>query len=157
MNDIIHFILLLVRLGCSKILESASLWLFKGSFSSTLKTIELEMCAGGIKAYIADLKAWNFVKKRLQYTCFPVNITTFLLTLLSQNICEWLLLNLSKGMCKVFLQGLYCTTSILLDLIFIGFFIAGVNALHLNVSIGSNKFSPLTFCLPLTLTEFNEH
>ena len=40
------------------------------------------------------LKACNFIKKRLQYKCFPVNIADFLRTSILKNICERLLLHL---------------------------------------------------------------
>ena len=29
---------------------------------------------------VADIQAWNFVKKRLQHTCFPVKFATSLRT-----------------------------------------------------------------------------
>ena len=34
----------------------------------------------------------NFIKKRLQHRCFPVNIAKFLRTFILKNICERLLL-----------------------------------------------------------------
>ena len=37
-------------------------------------------------------KTCNFLKKRLQYRCFPVNIAKFLRTLILMKICEQLLL-----------------------------------------------------------------
>ena len=40
------------------------------------------------------LKPCNFVKKRLQHKCFPMNIAKFLRTPLLKNICELLLLHL---------------------------------------------------------------
>ena len=33
---------------------------------------------------------WNFIKKRLQHRCFPVNIGKFLRTPILENICEQL-------------------------------------------------------------------
>ena len=42
---------------------------------------------------VAGLKACDFVKKRLQYRCYPVNTANFLRTHILKNICEWLLLN----------------------------------------------------------------
>ena len=39
-------------------------------------------------------KACNFIKKRLQHNCFPVNIGKFLKTPILKNICERLLLHL---------------------------------------------------------------
>ena len=40
----------------------------------------------------ADLKTGNFVKRRLQYRCFPVKFSKFLKTPILKNICERLLL-----------------------------------------------------------------
>ena len=40
----------------------------------------------------AGVSGVNFIKKRLQHKCFPVNITEFSKTPISKNICEWLLL-----------------------------------------------------------------
>ena len=40
---------------------------------------------------VADLKAWNFIKKSPQNRCFPVNIAKFLLLLISKIIGEGLL------------------------------------------------------------------
>ena len=37
----------------------------------------------------------NFIKKRLQQSCFPLDITKFLRTRILKNICEWLLLILT--------------------------------------------------------------
>ena len=37
---------------------------------------------------VAGLQAWNFIKKRLQHSCFLVNIVKFLTTLISKNNCE---------------------------------------------------------------------
>ena len=39
----------------------------------------------------SGLKAWNFIKKRLQHGCFPLNIAKFLRTPILKNICERLL------------------------------------------------------------------
>ena len=39
-----------------------------------------------------QLKACNFIKKRLQHRCFPVNIAKFLRTPILKNICKPLLL-----------------------------------------------------------------
>ena len=38
----------------------------------------------------------NFIKKRLQHRCFPLNITTFLRTPILKNMCKHLLLDLSE-------------------------------------------------------------
>ena len=40
---------------------------------------------------VAGLKACNFIKKRPQHRCFPVNIAKFLILLISENICKRLL------------------------------------------------------------------
>ena len=37
---------------------------------------------------VAGLQAWNFIKKRLQHSCFLVNIVKFLTALMSKNTCE---------------------------------------------------------------------
>ena len=41
---------------------------------------------------VADLKACNFIKKRLQHRCFFVNIAILLRRVIFKNICEWLLM-----------------------------------------------------------------
>ena len=41
---------------------------------------------------LAGFNIYNFLKKRLQHRCFPVNIATFLKTLILMKICEQLLL-----------------------------------------------------------------
>ena len=41
-----------------------------------------------------DHQACNFIKKRLQHMCFPVNIGKFLRTRILKNICERLLLQI---------------------------------------------------------------
>ena len=45
-----------------------------------------------ISLYSQGLKAWNFIEKRFQRRCFPVNIAKFLTTLILKNIYERLLL-----------------------------------------------------------------
>ena len=40
---------------------------------------------------VAGLKAYNFIKKRPQHRCFPVNIAKFLILFISKNISERLL------------------------------------------------------------------
>ena len=40
----------------------------------------------------AGLKTCNFIKKRLQQRCFPVNIAKFLRTPSLNNMCKWLVL-----------------------------------------------------------------
>ena len=46
---------------------------------------------------IAGLKACNFIKKRRQHRCFPVNIAKFLRLHISKNICEPLLFDCFNG------------------------------------------------------------
>ena len=41
---------------------------------------------------VADLEACNFIKKRLQHRCFPVNIAKFLRAPILKNTCQRLLL-----------------------------------------------------------------
>ena len=48
----------------------------------------------------AGLQACNFIKKRLQQRCFPVNIAKFLRTPILKNICERLLLESSRSNSK---------------------------------------------------------
>ena len=42
--------------------------------------------------FTEKLKISNFIKKRLQHSSFPENITKFLKTIILKNICEQLLL-----------------------------------------------------------------
>ena len=46
---------------------------------------------------VAGLKACNFIKKRPQHRCFPVNIAKFLILVIWENICQRLLFDLSNG------------------------------------------------------------
>ena len=46
---------------------------------------------------VAGLKACNFIKKRPEHRCFPVNIAKFLILLNSKNICERLLFDFFNG------------------------------------------------------------
>ena len=45
---------------------------------------------------VKGLPACNFIKKRLQDRCFPVNTAKFLRTPILKNICEWLLLGCKR-------------------------------------------------------------
>ena len=54
------------------------------------KTSALEFPFG--KDKVAGLKAFNFIKKKLQRRCFPVRFVKFLRTPILKNICERLLL-----------------------------------------------------------------
>ena len=46
---------------------------------------------------VAGLKACNFIKKRPEHRCFPVNIAKFLILLNSKNNCERLLFDFFNG------------------------------------------------------------
>ena len=48
---------------------------------------------------VTCFKAWNFIKKRLQHSCFSVKFEKFLRTLL-KNICESLLLPIIPLTCQ---------------------------------------------------------
>ena len=54
---------------------------------------------------VLRLQVCNFIKKRLQRRCFPVNIATFSKTIVLKNICERLLLNFSKKKKLFFLSS----------------------------------------------------
>ena len=41
---------------------------------------------------MAGLKAYRFIKKRLQHSCLPIKYVKLLRTPILKNICEWLLL-----------------------------------------------------------------
>ena len=43
---------------------------------------------------VAGLQACNFIKKRLQHSCFPAKFANFLRTPILKNICEQLLLKI---------------------------------------------------------------
>ena len=47
---------------------------------------------GSLLNKVAGLQGCNFIKKRLQHRCFPVNIVKFLRTAILKNACERLLL-----------------------------------------------------------------
>ena len=46
---------------------------------------------------LPDPQGCKFIKKRLQYRCFPVIIEKFLRTFILQNIWKWLFLNIVNG------------------------------------------------------------
>ena len=46
---------------------------------------------------VADLSTCNFIKKRTQHRCFPVNIEKNLILPILKNICKWLLFNFLNG------------------------------------------------------------
>ena len=53
-----------------------------------------------VKGQRFPLTACNFIKKRLQHRCFPVNVAKFLRTSILKNICERLLLKFISAMLK---------------------------------------------------------
>ena len=46
---------------------------------------------------VPDLQTCNFIKKRPQHRCFPVNIAKFLIQPILKNICKQLLFNFFNG------------------------------------------------------------
>ena len=54
------------------------------------------LCRGFFFNKVAGLHAWDFIKKRLQYRCFPVNIAKFLRTAFIKQHLRWLLLFVKK-------------------------------------------------------------
>ena len=56
-----------------------------------MKTLVLE----SLFNKVTGLQTCNFIKKRLQHRCFPVNIAKFLRTPVLKNICERLLLQIT--------------------------------------------------------------
>ena len=57
-----------------------------------MQYLQENTCAG--VSFFSFLKACNFIKKKLQYRCFPENSATFLKTLILKNICKRLLVKL---------------------------------------------------------------
>ena len=53
---------------------------------------------------VAGLKAYNFIKKRLQHRCFPVNIAKLLRTAFFIEQLRWLLLDFLKNLLKTTLK-----------------------------------------------------
>ena len=47
---------------------------------------------GSLFSKVAGLKTCNFIEKRLQHRCLPVNIVKLLRAPILKNICKWLLL-----------------------------------------------------------------
>ena len=66
------------------------------------KTPELE----SLFNKVAGLEVWDFIKKRLQLSCFPLNIAKFLRTPILKNICERVLLRVLKPTSCLFLYPL---------------------------------------------------
>ena len=52
-----------------------------------LKTVK-QLCWRLFLIKNLDLQSWNFIKNRLQHSCFPVNIVKYLRTPVLKNICE---------------------------------------------------------------------
>ena len=61
---------------------------------------------------VAHLKAYNFIKKRVQYSCFPVNIGAFWRRPILKNICKWQLL-------LTILKHFICTVLILCLILYV--------------------------------------
>ena len=59
-----------------------------------------------LESLFAGLQACNFVKKRHQHRCFPVNITKFLRTPILKDICQRLLLKGINSNCVKIKQNL---------------------------------------------------
>ena len=57
---------------------------------------------------LAGFKTRNISKKRLQHSCFPVNVIKFLRTLILKKICEQLLLPFLHLTVNISSQGLVC-------------------------------------------------
>ena len=58
-------------------------------FLKVLQYSHRNNCVGGLFLNKnAALDYWNFIKKRLQHRCFPMNIAKFLRTPVLKNICE---------------------------------------------------------------------
>ena len=53
---------------------------------------------------VVYLQTCNFIKKRLQHRCFPVNIAKFLRNPILKNICEQLLLKVTEKFTSNFLN-----------------------------------------------------
>ena len=60
---------------------------------------------------VADFKACNIIKERLQRRCFPVNIAKSLGATILKIICKWLLLPL-EVFCKEFVDVSYDSASL---------------------------------------------
>ena len=54
----------------------------------------------------AGLEVWDFIKERLQLSCFPLNFVKFLRTPILKNICERVLLRVLKPTSCLFLYPL---------------------------------------------------
>ena len=59
--------------------------------------------------FLIKSQAWDFIEKRLQHRCFPVNIAKFLRTPILKNICERLLLEIFQN--TYFVEQLWTAAS----------------------------------------------
>ena len=64
----------------------------KKVFLKVLQYSQKNTCVESLFNNVASLKTCNFIKKRLQHKCFPVNSATFLRTPILKKICELVLL-----------------------------------------------------------------
>ena len=71
----------------------------------------LKSLFGGGWNKVVGHTAGNFIKKRLQHRCFPVNIAKFVVTPVLKNSCVWLLLKIIIQ--KDFLEKLLVTVIII--------------------------------------------
>ena len=74
------------------------LYEFKFKFSYWIHQKGKFLCSvvSSVVSAIGGLQACNFVKKRLLFSCFPVNIPKILRTPILKNIHEWLLLSFNN-------------------------------------------------------------
>ena len=63
------------------------------SFTRKYKFVTLKLLA-------SSAEACNFIKKRLQHRCFPVNIQKFVRIPIMKNVCERLFLDLKSAKCE---------------------------------------------------------
>ena len=75
------------------ILDLSYIKFFLESFTRKYTFLTFKLLASGPEAC-------NFIKKRLQYRCFPVNIAKFLRVPIMKNISERLLLDLKSAKCE---------------------------------------------------------
>ena len=74
---------------------------FISSYRSSHQRFALKQLFLKISQYSQENTTCNFIKKRLQYRCFPVNIAKFLWTSILNNICERLLLQVEMSKFKI--------------------------------------------------------
>ena len=78
----------------------------KRLFLKILQYSQENTCVGSRFNRLAGFKTCNFIKKRLQHWCFPMNIAKFLRTLILKKICEQLLLPFLLLTVNISSQGL---------------------------------------------------